>query len=74
MAEGEGRPVSTYFRVMAAFALAPVHAGMWLWEDLSQDYCVRCRRWLSFLSVVMGGLTVSLGFLAIRWAHRAGLL
>ncbi len=65
--------MGTLFRVMATGALTPVHAGMWLWEDLSRDYCVRCRRWLSFLSVVMAAITLSLAYAGFRWARKQGL-
>jgi hypothetical protein len=62
--------VPFYFRLAATFALAPVHAGVWLWEELSQDYCRRCRRWLSFLSVVMAAFTLTGAFFAFRWVYR----
>lgn len=70
---GEGRPVKLFYRLVAGLSLGPVHAGMWLWEDLSRDYCVRCRRWLSFLSLLLGTMALTLAILGFRWARRAGI-
>ena len=70
----ESRPVARGFRWIAGLSLGAVHAGWWIWEELSQPYCRRCRRWLSFLCVVLGGLVLSLALLALRWALRHGLL
>jgi hypothetical protein len=65
--------VRLMFRLMAGFSLAPVHAGMWLWEDLSRDYCVPCRRWLSCLSVLLAATVLSLAALGFRWAKKSGI-
>jgi hypothetical protein len=73
LAAGEGGPVRLFFRCVAGFSLAPVHAGMWLWEDLSRDHCPPCRRWLSFLSLVLGFLVLGLALWGLRWARRVGI-
>lgn len=71
---GEGRPVALLFRLMAGLALGAVHAGMWLWEDLSREYCGRCRKWLSFLSVVLASMALGGLILGLRWARAKGIL
>jgi hypothetical protein len=71
---GEGKPLKLFFRLAAALSLGPVHAGMWLWEDLARDYCRRCRRWLSFLSVLLGVLVLTLAVIGFRWGRRTGII
>lgn len=44
LSPGEGRPVAKLVKVAAAAALAFMHGGMWAHEELSRDYCERCRR------------------------------
>lgn len=68
------RPVAPFFRWLAALSLGAVHAGWWLWEELSNVYCQRCRRWLSALCVVLAGLVLAGVVAAFRWAHRRGFL
>lgn len=74
LAPGAGAPVARAFRLAAALALGAVHAGMWLWTDLANPYCRRCRRWLSFLSagLAMGALVGAVA--GFRWAFRRGIL
>jgi hypothetical protein len=74
LSNGEGKPVPLFFRLAAAFALAPVHIGMWLWEIFGRDYCVRCRRKLSAVSLLLAAGVLTLAFLGFRWAHRKGIL
>jgi hypothetical protein len=73
LSPGEGRPVGWSFKMLAGLSLGAVHAGMWLWEELSRDYCSRCRKWLSFLSVVLAALVVCLAFIGFRWALEQGI-
>lgn len=73
LARGEGGPVPKLFRLMAAMSLAAVHAGMWLWEEMSGDFCGRCRKWLAFLCVVLAGMVLAGVAAGLRWALRQGI-
>jgi hypothetical protein len=67
------RPVPLAFRILAGLALGAVHAGMWLWEDLGRAYCPRCRKWLSFLAVVLAILMLGVAAYGVWWAMKSGL-
>ncbi len=74
LAPGAGRPVALFFRWAAALSLGAVHAGMWLWTDLNNPYCRFCRRWVSFLALVLASLALGLAGAGFRWAFREKLL
>jgi hypothetical protein len=65
------RRVHPFFRIPAALALGPFHAGMWMWQELSLPYCARCRRVLSFLCALLAITVLTLAWLAFRWAYVA---
>lgn len=71
---GTGRPVALFFRLAAALSLGAVHAGMWLWTDLNNPYCRSCRRWVSFLALVLASMVLGLVVAGFRWALREKLL
>ncbi|HMU74447.1 MAG TPA: hypothetical protein PKZ00_02815 [Elusimicrobiota bacterium] len=74
LASGEGRPVALFYRLAAALSLGPVHAGMWLWTDLNNPHCRSCRRWVSFLALVLATMALALAGWGFRWAFREKLL
>jgi hypothetical protein len=41
---GDARPVNALVKLAGSFALAFMHAGMWVFEELGKPYCPACRR------------------------------
>ena len=68
MKPGEGRPVAGAVKAAASAALAFMHGGMWAHEELSRDYCPRCRRVVSVVALgVAAVIFVAVSFGVALW-------
>lgn len=60
------RRIPVFFKFLAGLALGPVHAGMWIWEDLSQPYCAPCQIWISILTVLLASIVLGVIVLVFK--------
>jgi hypothetical protein len=67
----ELKPVSPWVKIPASAALAFMHGGMWVFEELSKPYCAKCRRAVTTLAVGAAAviLAVAAGGVAV-WLSR----
>lgn len=73
-ADGSRGSVPFAVRILAAFAVAALHAGAFVWDELSRPYCPRCRKVLSALALIVAALILAAASAAFRWALAQGYL
>jgi len=56
---GRGRPAPAWVKVLASTALAFMHGGMWAHEELSRDYCAKCRRTVSAIALGLASVILA---------------
>lgn len=74
LAVNAGRPVPLPFKILAALSMAAAHGGTFVMEELSNDYCGPCRRWLSFMAILLAMLVTGIGIGALWWAVKQGFI
>lgn len=72
--ESPVKPISFVIKLIATLSLAPLHGGMWVWEEFSSPYCRRCRLKISVFAVLLGMIVFTAAMMMFRWVIKEGLL
>lgn len=73
LAAGEERRVPAVVKVPASVALAFMHGGMWVFRELSQPYCARCRaRLVPFVVAATLAVLAAAAMGVAIWTSRPG--
>lgn len=68
------QPMAPVFKLIASLSLAPLHGGLWAMEEFSKEYCDRCRKRLSALSVLLALLVLLIAGMVLKWVLGKGFL
>ena len=50
------RAIPAALALLASFALAMAHGGMWAKTELARPYCARCRRRVALFALLLAGV------------------